>query len=41
MVDGIENIHELSFTDLENISRNLQLAISRLEYLKETTGEIK
>jgi hypothetical protein len=39
IVDGIDQLHELSFTDLENISRNLQLAISRLEYLKETTEE--
>lgn len=39
IVDGVENLHELSFTDLENISRNLQLALNRLEYIKETTEE--
>ncbi len=40
IVDGIDHLHELSFGDLENISRNLQLAISRLEYIKESTGGI-
>jgi hypothetical protein len=40
IVDGIDNLHDLSFGDLENISRNLQLAISRLEYIKESTGGI-
>ncbi len=40
IVDGIDHLHELSFTDLENISRNLQLAVSRLEYIKESTGGI-
>ena len=36
IVDGIDNLTDLSFSDLENISRNLQLAVSRLEYLKES-----
>ena len=40
IVDGIDNLHDLSFSDLENISRNLQLAVSRLKYLKESKGEI-
>jgi hypothetical protein len=41
IIGGIDNLNDLSFGDLENISRNLQLAISRLEYIKESTGEIK
>jgi hypothetical protein len=36
IVDNIENLHDLSFSDLSDISRNLQLAVSRLEYLKES-----
>ena len=38
-LDRIENLHELSFTDLDTISRVLHLAIERLELLKETTEE--
>ncbi len=38
-LDRIENLHELSFTDLDAISRVLHLAIERLEYLREHNEE--
>jgi hypothetical protein len=35
IADDIDDLSDLSFIDIENISRSLHLALARLEYLNE------
>jgi hypothetical protein len=39
IIDDIENIEDLSFSDLESVSRNLQLVLSRLQFIKESSAK--
>lgn len=39
-VDRIENLSDLSFLDIESISRSLHLAITRLERLSESAQSV-
>ena len=38
IIDDIEKIEDLSFSDLESVSRNLHLVLSRLQFITESSA---